>query len=292
MRIAFAALACALLPACTSPPDAGPTAEPIVATERAFAADGYETGVKASFVKYAAPGAMMFAPGPVNVHDYFAGQPDAAPNPDRPHLVWWPLAAGIAASGDLGFTTGPYGLGDKRYGWYFTVWQRQGDGSWKWVLDAGVDADPSAAAPQDSPVAYLPASEETAMSPDAAMAEVKAIEAGMAAAAGTDLAASYEGQLSHDARLHTEGVAPGTAPETWAAALAARPAAMSLAPMGGGASAAGDMVWTWSEAHWQADAPPVRGFVVRVWQRRADGWKIVFDELVPWNGPDPDAAAE
>ena len=284
MRVFSAALGAAvLLSACASVP----TPEPIVATERAFAADGYETGIKASFVKYAAPDAIMFSPGPVNVHDYFAGRPDAAPDPDRPHLVWWPLSAGIAKSGDLGFTTGPYGLDDTRYGWYFTIWQRQGDGSWKWVLDAGVDADPADAAAQDAPVAYLPVSGQGSNGQADAMSEVGAIEAAMAELAASDLAAAYAGHLAPDARLHTESIPPGTDPAGRDAAIAGRPAQMFLTAKGGGASAAGDLVWTWSEAHWTADAPPTHGFVVRVWQKRAAGWQIVFDELAPWSGPEP-----
>lgn len=283
MRVLSAALTgVVLLTACaTAPP---PTPEPIVATERAFAADGYEAGIKASFIKYAAPDAIMFAPGPVNVHEYFAARPDAAPDPDRPHLVWWPLWAGISRSGDLGFTTGPYGLDEARYGWYFTVWQRQPDSGWKWVLDAGVDADPAGAAPQGTPAGYLPITEEGASVPDAALSEVAAIEAAMALKSEVDLASAYSGHLAPDARLHTEGVPPGADVDGREAALAARPPRMSLKAMGGGASTAGDMVWTWAEADWAAEEGLSRGFVVRVWQKRAGGWQIVFDELVPRNG--------
>lgn len=286
------ALVLMMLPACALAPSPAITPEPIVATERAFAAAGYETGVKASFVKYAAPDAMMFAPGPVNALEYFAAQPDAVPDPSRPHLVWWPLWAGIAQSGDLGFTTGPYGLDDKRLGWYFTIWQRQVDGDWKWVLDAGVDADPSGAASQGTEAFYLPVTEESSGAPGTAQSEVAAIEAAMAEKAKADLIAAYHGHLAPEARLHTEGVAPAKGAETWPVALAARSAQMSLTPMGGGASSAGDLVWTWAEAHWDAKEAPTHGFVVRVWQKRRDGWQIVFDELVPWSGPEPDGAAE
>ena len=277
MRVSFTALGAAvLLAACASVP----TPEPIVATERAFAADGYETGIKASFVKYAAPDAIMFSPGPVNVHTYFSAQPDAVPDPSRPHLVWWPLWAGIAKSGDLGFTTGPYGFDDARRGWYFTIWQRQNDGSWKWMLDAGVDADPANAAAQGTPVLYLPVAAAGSASPDTAMSEVGALEAAMAGLAETGLIAAYEGHFAPDSRVHTVGIAPATDEAGREAALEARPVAMQLTPGGGGASAAGDMVWTWEEASWVSEGAPGHGFVVRVWQKSVTGWQIVFDELV------------
>ena len=75
----------------------------VVAAERAFAADGLAMGIKASFLKHSAPDAIVFAPGPVKAHDLYAKRPDQK----GPPLVWWPLWAGIARSGDLGFTTGP-----------------------------------------------------------------------------------------------------------------------------------------------------------------------------------------
>ena len=57
-------------------------------------------------------------------------------------LRWKPEYADIAASGDLGYTYGPYTLtftgadGKKvtRTGRYFTIWKKQQDGSWKVML--------------------------------------------------------------------------------------------------------------------------------------------------------------
>ena len=61
-------------------------------------------------------------------------------------LDWWPNFAGVARSGDLGFTTGPATINGGKPGiFYFTVWARQPDGGWKWVFDGGVDADGAAA---------------------------------------------------------------------------------------------------------------------------------------------------
>jgi ketosteroid isomerase-like protein len=260
-------------------PEAAITPAPIVAAERAFAAEGFETGVKASFMKHAAPDAIMFAPGPVNVQEFFAAQPDAPQDASRPHLVWWPVWAGIAKSGDLGFTTGPYGLDDTRVGYYFTVWKKQPDGSWKWVIDAGVDADPAGAAPQGSDAAYLPTAERGAESAFDAVAEVERIEVTMPMAALTD-------HLAPEARVHTEGVPPGTGPDSWAAALAVRPVGMTLAPQGARASGAGDLVWTWGEARCGA-ASSFCGYIVRVWQKQGRDWRIVFDEFVPRPPPEP-----
>ena len=60
-------------------------------------------------------------------------------------LRWSPLRADIAASGDLGWTTGswvfratdPEGEPVETRGRYVSIWRRQQDGSWKVVMDLG-----------------------------------------------------------------------------------------------------------------------------------------------------------
>jgi ketosteroid isomerase-like protein len=64
--------------------------------------------------------------------------------PDN-HLTWAPVGAGIAASGDLGYTYGTYEFSSKdkdgkpavNKGKYATIWKKQKDGSWKVALDMG-----------------------------------------------------------------------------------------------------------------------------------------------------------
>jgi hypothetical protein len=99
--------------------------------------------------------------------------------------------------------------------------------------------------------------------------------------AQNDARAAYQGKLAPEARMHTEGLVPATDESSRSAALKARPEALSLTPLGGGASGAGDLVWTYSSADWIGDEGPASGFIVRVWQKRERGWLIVFDELIP-----------
>ena len=71
-------------------------------------------------------------------------------------LRWKPEYADIAASGDIGYTYGPYtltfngadGIKVTRTGRYFTIWKKQKDGTWKVMLDNGVQDDPPPAAKQ------------------------------------------------------------------------------------------------------------------------------------------------
>lgn len=113
----FAGLLATILAA---PVFAGPvTPAPLVAAERAFAADGLLLGLQASVLKHTAPEGIVLAPEPLLARAVFA-----EPRPKSPPLVWWPLWAGLARSGDLGSTTGPYTSGGQPGGYYFTVWAR------------------------------------------------------------------------------------------------------------------------------------------------------------------------
>jgi ketosteroid isomerase-like protein len=280
--VAMAAGACGA--ASQNAPAPAPTPEPVVAAERAFAADGLALGIKRSFLKHSTGDAIILRPDPVNAHQTLGQMPDPEPGAKLPALVWWPLWAGMARSGELGFTTGPSRFNDKPLGHYFTVWKKQPDGSWKWIFDGGVDADPVGQPGAGSPVGYLPPAPAGSASPQAAAAEVRMSEDDLARRAASDLAAAYLAHLADDARMYTHGLKPALGVAAFPAALAARGAAMEFAYLGGGASQAGDLVWTYGDARWQADGQVRRGHYVRVWQKRESGWRLVFDQVVPLRG--------
>src|ERR1043166_3990238 len=60
-------------------------------------------------------------------------------------LTWKPVYANVAGSRDLGYTVGEYistgrgptGAAVQRFGKYLTVWKRQKDGTWKFLVDGG-----------------------------------------------------------------------------------------------------------------------------------------------------------
>ena len=88
----------------TAMAEQSPSPSEIVAAERAFAADAQARGFIAAFKRYAAPEGIDFGPDPENVQQSLANEPD---EPANRSLKWWPVWAGIAQSGELGFTTGP-----------------------------------------------------------------------------------------------------------------------------------------------------------------------------------------
>ena len=271
----------ALLLAFAGPAQAQPAeASHIVVAERAFAADGLAIGVDAAFLKWSTEDAIMIAGGaPQRAHDIFDAT--AALDPAAPSLTWWPNWAGISKSGDLGFTTGGVAVGGGRTGHYFTIWKRQTDGAWKWVYDGGTDAPSTGVPGPESEPMLLPTSILGAPSADAAMSEVRTVEAVLAAGALRDQKQAHSALLAPDARVHVAPLPPAIGAEAFTAALDAWPRSLELSPpFGGGSSEAGDMVWTYGRALWTRDVTPGAGYYVHLWQKRLMGWMLVFAQII------------
>lgn len=271
------AIAVALLAA--PPPASSP--EAVVHAERAFAAEVSAKGFKKGFLAFAADDAVLFQPGVVNARASLGALPDAPP--ENPPLDWWPEWAGMAASGDFGFTTGPASIPVR----YFTVWRKQADGSWKWIYDGGPglrELMPGGASVTPS---YLPASTAGTESAKKALAEIAPLETRLALASTADARRALAALLAPEALVASSGHAGAAGQEHQAAALAARPASLQLHPLKGEASSAGDMAFTYGDARWTRDDQPRWGHYVRIWQKRTEGWRLVVDMLLAAPGAPP-----
>jgi len=109
---------------------------------------------------------------------------------------------------------------------------------------------------------------------------VARLEADLAQAAMTEVPAAFMKVMAADGRVVGSRAAPDNSPAGQAAELQRRPRSIAFRPLGGEASAAGDLVWTYGEARWTEAAGPRRGHYARIWQRRAGGWVLLFDELL------------
>src|SRR5687768_2792720 len=127
--------------------------EDMVKTEQAFSKMAEEKTTREAFMAYIADDGLLFRPGAVNGKKWMLDHP-VPPSDKRPLLAWQPNYAQMAISGDMGFTTGPWEFkGDIKdakpsgYGHFVTVWKKQGDSSWKWVVDIGI-SHPQSGGPQ------------------------------------------------------------------------------------------------------------------------------------------------
>ena len=278
LAVAAAAFSSLVAGAASAQPSA---VDEVIAVERAFAAETRERGFKQGFLAYVAPNGFTFQPGPVPARPGLEAQPDAPP--PGPPLSWWPQFAGASVSGDLGFTTGAASIPVR----YFTVWQRQADGSWRWIYDGGSPLRAPLPGGADDPVTRLPAATASAGSADAALSEVRPLEAELAGLAAEDNAAARLRFLAEDGLIAGSGTPAYAGRQEQTAELARQPARQALRPIGAIASRAGDMVFAWGEARWTRDDRPRWGHYARIWQKRREGWRIVADMLVPAPGTPP-----
>ena len=261
-------------PAFADQPDA---AAQIERAERAFAADGLALGVRGSFLKHMADDAIVFAPFPVSAKALYAGRSGDG----EPRLEWWPAWVVAARSGDLGLSTGPSRINGKPGGWYATIWRKDADGVWRWIYDGGGPADGISAPPQEAPAKTGPVAAGGEASPAAAFEVVRAAEAALARAARDDAALAYGAALGADARLVGPRGTAALAPTALAERLAARAGGLELTLRGGGASRAGDLVWTHGVARWIETGPKsATGHYMHVWQKRPEGWRLIFEALI------------
>lgn len=269
------------------PVQAAANPKDVVEAERAFAADGRTMGVKRSFLKHMADDAIVFGPDPVNAKEFYTAKPEDW----SPKLVWWPTVAAIARSADLGFTMGPFELDGQRRGHFFTVWKKQADGSWKWVYDGGQENDASRARadgkvdtfriglPTVSGDQYRPEKMAT-YATEGAMSDLEGAEIDLARNARNDAHDAYDDYLADDAIVMGSANAPAMDEAAVDAEIQTRPQRITFARLGGGISRAGDFAWSYGDANWAKGGEKHRAHYVRVWQKRSNGWKIIFDELL------------
>ncbi len=128
---------------------AGASAEPVdlekavgslVAAEKAYAKLGAEKGFREASLTVLAGDAVIFAPDVVNGRKFWKEAKE------DPVISWGPAFAAIARSGELGYTTGPFEYrkvrGDEKpeaFGHFVSVWRKDSDGTWKVVVDVGVN---------------------------------------------------------------------------------------------------------------------------------------------------------
>jgi ketosteroid isomerase-like protein len=124
-------------------------------SEYAFAQKA-RASVRDAFLEYLAEDSLVLQPGPKPGRAVYT-----AAKASTAQLQWYPAIADIAASGDLGFTTGPWvytgASGAKATGHFLTVWQRDAACRWSVLLDGGIEnAEPAANEPKLVPdqIAY------------------------------------------------------------------------------------------------------------------------------------------
>jgi len=134
-----------LFTACKAKKEPGseaPNKKELMEVDRAFSQMSEEKGMKNAFIEYIDSNGVLLRPNQMpiigaNAIDYLIEQSDTGFT-----LTWEPNGADIAQSGELGYTYGIYALklnsrDTAIYGTYTSIWKKEKNGKWKFVLDTG-----------------------------------------------------------------------------------------------------------------------------------------------------------
>jgi len=252
----------------------------MVKTEQAFSQMAQDKSIRDAFMAYIADDGLLFRPGAVNGKKWMIEHP-VPPSDKNPVLVWQPAYAGMAVSGDMGFTTGPWeakaDINDEKpqgYGHFVTVWKKQADGTWKFVVDLGI-SHPQSGGPQTlwtpaetpkkefKPV-DVPIARETLLERDRNYA---------AAVLSRGFAKSYAAYAARAVRLYRANNLPFIGREAAIEQLSKTTGEVKWIPIDGDVSSAGDLGYT----HGTYEAGDERGSYVRIWKKQNGLWRIVMD---------------
>jgi ketosteroid isomerase-like protein len=132
---------------CSAPTgDNAKTAEAVIQTDKDFNSYSIKNGQKAAFLYYADSSQISFGENELPTIGIAALRESIKKNHDTISKLTWEPYRG-EGSGDIGYTFGWWKFSTKTktgadtiyQGNYVTVWKKQKDGSWKYVIDGGTD---------------------------------------------------------------------------------------------------------------------------------------------------------
>ena len=258
----------------------------IANAERAFAKMASDQSIRDAFIEFFADEAVNFNPVPGPARQRLKDNADAFPPGMK--LLWEPRLGDIAASGDIGYLTGPTEIGlagqPTRYGNYFSVWKKQANGKYRVILDIGA-AQPEKLAfangfVRSKAVATYKGKDSKASAEASLLAADKAFGAAIASRGAP---AAYLQTMHEAGRLHRSGYLSMSSAKAASEWMTAHVKAMTSEPGKSETATAGDLGYTWgSFTMTSATDQAYKGYYIRVWTRQADGqWKVVADISEP-----------
>jgi ketosteroid isomerase-like protein len=265
------------------PPDLAAMAD----TEREFAKTATVKGWRDAFLDFFADDAIAFGPEVTPARERLRKQP-STPFSEL-ELVWEPRTGDVAASGDLGWLTGPstsinHTAKDKKpgYGCYLSIWRKQPDGRWRVFIDVG------AGAPE--PVPFAPGFTRIAFGGRYTGKEGKEAAGTSLAEADRDLNSqiavqgpgrAFAGRVTPSSRLHRPGYVPIVGTDAIATWLTEHASTATAKDGAAEAAAAGDFGYSYGTFEMKGPKP-LTGVYVRVWNRDASGrWWLMADVAQP-----------
>jgi len=264
----------------------------MVATERAFAKASEEKGTRESFMMFIAEDGILFRPGPVVGKKWMQENPVPASD-KRPLLAWQPTFGDIAASGDMGYTFGPWefkaDIKDPKpaaFGHFATIWKKQPDGTFKFAIDLGISHPDSATPavpwqPEEVHIAAgrnkitevnVAATRDSLTKHDREFSKVSATQGALKA---------FSSYAAENVRLFRNGHFPFVGKSAIAGALAGNKGVLTWQPTATDVSRSGDIGYTYGlyEIRRNDGARTLtgKGNYMRFWKKQDGAWRVVLD---------------
>ena len=114
----------------------------LMEADKAFSDLCEEQGMRKAFIEYIDSNGVLLRPNTMPVVGAHAIDYLIQFNDTGFTMKWQPHYSYVAQSADLGYTYGVYSLTPSSrdtvlYGTYVSIWKKQRDGAWKFVLDSG-----------------------------------------------------------------------------------------------------------------------------------------------------------
>jgi ketosteroid isomerase-like protein len=243
--------------------------------ESAFAAHSVRAGMRAAFIAHFAPGGVFVRDGWMRAREWLE------PRPDPPiELDWRPVHVDVAASGDLGLSTGPWKLVPRdrpgappQHGQFVSIWKRVGAERWQVEVDLGVQHPTDALWTEP-----LRTSRPPGPAPSGRIADAEASFAKHARESGPH--AAYAAHASSTLRWYRMGEPPALGSAAAVARAAVEPRERDWAVEHVETARSGDLGYA-RGSYRDAGAPAASGYYLRVWRAEGGRWKIALDVINP-----------
>jgi ketosteroid isomerase-like protein len=255
----------------------------VIDAENAFAGLSKQQNTREAFITHLDENSIVFSQGePVKGQALWKQRAVG-----KSLLFWWPVFADAAASGDFGYTTGPFEVSLDRanpvpsvFGYYSTVWKKNEKGEWKVVIDMGITFPSKEKSYSELSVGASAAkgnAKEIASESDLLLIN-KNYDAVLSASGK-----SFEViTLATQARVHRTGAWPYTTVDAISGSDK-NDRTYSFENLGGGVASSGDMGFTYGKVSRviakDGKTETEKLNYLRVWKREEGKWKIALDVI-------------
>lgn len=245
--------------------------------EKSFAAYSVEHGMKEAFPAFLDSSGIVFDNGKA-VNGIALWQ--KRPKTDGV-LNWQPVYAHVSASGDPGFTTGPWTFQPKTAkdsiaarGRYSTLWKKDKKGQWKAVVDLGNTRTPpfedAAYGFKDEAIRFVPGTWNDRLNTERQFISLTQY------ADPAERKRQYEKVLSKGAFFQNRnGRLPAVEPAEAAKALQTMPQKIDYAIDGSGISSGGDLGYVYGSSTINNNSENY----LRIWRREGKEWRLLLEVL-------------